>query len=240
MTVADYDADGDPDLFSASRRGNTLLANEGGSYVPVELDSVGLPEKSMTANWIDYDNDGLPDLHIVPQGLFRQNKKHNFEPTGLFVFPDEQYRAAICNWVDLNNDGRRDVLLALLENRAFKHWWEFSPERKPAQTWSVKTYRNVGPAAHWVQIKLVGTKGNRQAIGARVAVVTPDGEQVQEVGSTDGAFFSQGHYRLYFGLGSHDRADAIKIRWSDGYQQEIKDVKGDTLFIVEREKIPVS
>jgi hypothetical protein len=87
---------------------------------------------------------------------------------------------------------------------------------------------------HWLQVKLVGQKGNRQAIGARVTVVTPDGRQVQEVGGTDGAFFSQGHYRLYFGLGNHARADVLRIQWPDGDQQEFHDVSGDRLLTIER------
>ena len=99
---------------------------------------------------------------------------------------------------------------------------------------TLKAFRNVGNANHWLQIRLNGGKGNRQAIGARVTVITPDGRQVQEVGSTDGAFFSQGHYRLYFGLGTYTKADAVKIRWSDGNEQEIRNVTGDKLLIVER------
>ena len=99
----------------------------------------------------------------------------------------------------------------------------------------MKAYRNTGATNHWLQIKLVGREGNRQAIGAQVSVITPNGRQIQEVGSTDGAFFSQGHYRLYFGLGTHDNATAVKIRWPDGLQQEIRNVTGDTLHIIERE-----
>lgn len=235
LTVTDYDADGDLDLFSASIRGNTLLSNKNGKYVSIEPASVGLPANSTTASWVDYDNDGLSDLHTVPQGLFKQSKGHQFESTGLLAFPGDQYQAAISNWFDLDNDGRQDLLLAVHENPSYKHWWEFSPKHRRRSTWLVKTFRNVGAADHWLQIKLDGGKGNRQGIGAQVTVTTPDGQQVQEVGSTDGAFFSQGHYRLYFGLGDHTKADAVKIRWSDGYQQEIRDVSGEKLFVVERE-----
>jgi hypothetical protein len=240
LTVADYDMDGDLDLFSASKRGNILLSNENGNYEPIEPTSVGLPAKSTTANWVDYDNDGLSDLYTVPQGLFKQSKGHKFESTGLLAFASDQYQAAISNWFDADNDGRQDLLLGLRENPSFKHWWEFSPKQRRNSTYPVKAFRNVGATNHWLQIKLDGGIGNRQGIGARVTVITPDGQQVQEVGSTDGAFFSQGHYRLYFGLGAHTKADAVKIRWSDGYQQEIRDVSGDKLFVVEREHAPPS
>ncbi len=234
ITVNDYDADGDLDLFSASKLGNILLTNSEGSYTPVDPTSVGLPAKSFNASWVDYDNDGLPDLHTVPQGLFRQQKNHKFESTNLLALTNEKYQAAVFNWFDLDNDGRQDLLLALNENPSFDRWWDFSEKSRLRTTWVVKAYRNVGASNHWLQIKLAGREGNRQAIGAQVTVVTPDGQQTQEVGSTDGAFFSQGHYRLYFGLGNNAKADAIKIRWSDGYQQELKDVNGDSLLVVER------
>ena len=235
VSVSDYDADGDLDLFSASKRGNVLLVNNAGTFSHVTPASVGLPDSSITANWVDYDNDGLPDLHLLPQGLFRQREDHNFEPARLLEFPAEQYKAAVANWYDMDNDGRLDLLMALSENPAFRHWWEFSREPRHRITWVLKAYHNTGTVNHWLQVKLVGQEGNRQAIGARVTVVTRDSRQVQEVGSTDGAFFSQGHYRLYFGLGSHTKADAVKIHWSDGYQQEIRDVAGDKLFVVKQE-----
>jgi len=233
LSVSDYDSDGDLDLFSASKHGNSLLVNIDGSYAPIDPESVGLPRESITANWVDYDNDGLPDLHIVPQGMFRQRTDHSFEETGLLALPREQYVAAICNWFDRDNDGRQDLLMVVSANRTFKHWWEFFKKPFPISDWTFKTYRNVGSNNHWLQVKLIGPRGNPQGIGSQVSVITPNSQQVQEVGSTDGAFFSQGHYRLYFGLGSHDVADAVNIRWSDGCRQEIKDVIGDRLLVID-------
>ena len=123
--------------------------------------------------------------------------------------------------------------MVLSANRTFKHWWEFFKKPFPISDWTFKMYRNVGSTNHWLQVKLIGPRGNPQGIGSQVSVITANSQQIQEVGSTDGAFFSQGHYRLYFGLGSHDKADAIRIRWSDGRLQEIKDVKGDRLLIID-------
>ncbi len=79
---------------------------------------------------------------------------------------------------------------------------------------------------------MAGKPGNPQAIGARVTLHTADGEQTQQVGLNDGAFFSQGHYRLYFGLGPHARADRITIRWADGSVQELQGVDGDRLQVI--------
>lgn len=234
LTVADYDTDGDLDVFSSSKKGNTLLANDKGKYEPVEPGTLGLPPKSATANWVDYDNDGLPDLHTVPEGIFRQQKDHTFVTTNLLTFPSRKYQAAISNWADLDNDGARDVVIALNENRTFWRWWE-----KPFKTdrdifrWDVLAFRNTAVENHWLQIKLIGPKGNRQAIGASVTIITPDGQQTQMVGSNDGAFFSQGHYRLYFGLGLNKSISEIRIQWPDNQQQVLNDVPGNTLLVIE-------
>ena len=235
ISLADYDADGDIDAFSASKRGNMLLVNQDGKFSPVNPVLVGLPVSSITANWVDYDNDGRPDLHFVPYGLFQQQKGHEFKRTKLLEFHPEQYHAAVCNWFDLDNDGRLDVLMALNDNSSFKHWWQLSKEQKLPTRFDPLTFRNVGPAAHWLHIKLVGGKRNRQAIGAQVTVVTSDGAQKQEVGSSEGSFFSQGHYRLYFGLGSHSQVDLITVRWPDGIVTEYKNIDANRLLTVQRD-----
>lgn len=236
LTVADYDNDGDLDLFASSSLGNFLFNNRDGSFTYVKPVSVGLPEKSLNASWVDYDNDGMSDLYTVPQGLFKQSVEHEFNSTGILAFSNEQYRAAVSNWFDLDNDGRLDLLIALKKNPAFNSWWEFNKKPDRVTTWPIRTYRNIGASNHWLQIKLVGVKENPQAIGARVTVTTSNGQQIQEVGSSEGSYFSQGHYRLYFGLGQHSKVDIIKIHWPDGEIQELKDVSSDSLLVIEHNK----
>ena len=236
FTIADYDLDGDLDAFSVSKEGNTLLVNNAGQFSPVDPVSVGLPAKSVGGNWVDYDNDGRPDFHAVPEGLFRQREDSHFEATNLLVLPSHKYLGAISNWADLDNDGTRDVVIALNENPSLWRWWEkpFKSARDIFK-WKFLSYRNVGADNHWLEVRLEGASGNRQAIGAGVTVVTPDGQQIMEVGSNEGAFFSQGHYRLYFGLGQHGSAESVKIRWPDGSMQVLDNVPGDTLLVVEQE-----
>ncbi len=239
LVVADFRGDGRLDVFSASKTGNALLLNDGsGRFSIVDPATMGLPEESATASWVDFDNDGLPDLYAVPQGLFRQRRDHTFEATGLLAFPPHKYMAAIATWADLDNDGRRDLLLATLENFSQWRWWEkVGKNSEDRFAWNLAAYRNVvDNGNHWLEMRLVGRRGNPQAIGARVTVETADGQQLQQVGLNDGAFFSQGHYRLYFGLGSHARVDAIRIRWPDGQVQELRDVDGDRLQVIKQEK----
>jgi len=234
LSVSDYDRDGDLDVFSASKKGNALLINNAGSYASLDPASLGLPTHSVSASWVDYDNDGLTDLHSVPAGIFRQTDKQTFNRTNLLILPSDLYMASIINWYDINNDGTRDAMIALNENQSLHRWWELSP--KDTFLWTFSTFLNQGNNNHWLQFKLAGAQGNREAIGARVTVTTPDGQQIQEVGINDGAFYSQGHYRLYFGLGQHSKADRVNIRWPNGETQALENVRGDEIHVIEHSR----
>jgi hypothetical protein len=234
LAVADFDGDGRPDVFVASKMGNSLLLNDGrGGFSVVEPQGKGLPGASATAAWVDFDNDGLLDLFAVPQGLFRQRPDRRFESTGLLALPERKYMAAIVSWADLDNSGRRDVLMALLENFSFWNWWDRLQKTTADRfTWKLAAYRNLSGANHWLQLRLVGGPGNPQAIGAVVTARTAAGEQTQVVGLNDGAYFSQGHYRLYFGLGPAASIESLRIRWPDGRLQELRDLQADRLHVI--------
>jgi hypothetical protein len=238
LVVADFRGTGKLDVFSASKTGNSLLLNDGsGKFSIVDPATIGLPSESATASWVDFDNDGLTDLYAVPQGLFRQRRDHTFEATGLLALPAHKYMSAIATWADFHNDGRRDLLLASLENFVDWRWWEkLQKNSEDRFAWNLQAYRNlVDNGNHWLELRLVGKPGNPQAIGARVTVRTGDEQQTQQVGLNDGAFFSQGHYRLYFGLGSHARADRMEIHWPDGPVQQLTSVEGDRLQVIKEE-----
>jgi hypothetical protein len=238
LAVADFRGNGAFDVFMASKTGNALLLNDGkGRFSLVDPTTIGLPGESVTASWVDFDNDGLPDLYTVPQGLFRQRRDHTFEATGLLTLPSHKYMAAIATWADFDNDGRRDLLLALNENFSLWRWWEklYKTPEVDWFKWNLVAYRNMDRRNHWLEVRLAGKPGNPQAIGARVTVETADGQQTQQVGLNDGAFFSQGHYRLYFGLGAHARAEVMRIRWPDGQVQELTGVEGDRLQVIKEE-----
>jgi hypothetical protein len=200
--------------------------------------SVGLPDESVAAAWVDFDNDGRPDLHTVPQGLFSHDGKGKFSATGLLALPESKYMAAIANWFDRDNDGDSDVVVATLENPSLWRWWQMPFKDADVKgmddrfDWVIHSYRNLGQGNRWLQLQLVGGKGNPQAIGAKVTVETRNGRQVQQVGTSEGSHQSQGHYRLYFGLGDRAAVDAIRIRWPDGQLQELRDVSGDRLLVV--------
>jgi hypothetical protein len=69
-----------------------------------------------------------------------------------------------------------------------------------------------GNKQNWIKIKLIGTKCNRTAIGARVRVVTGSHAQIDEVHS-GASVMSQSDLRLHFGLGKAETADLIEVKW---------------------------
>lgn len=246
LTVADFDTDGDFDVFIASSNQSALLVNQAGTLSASAPESIGLPTRAYTANWVDYDNDGLADLHVLPSGLYQQTADHQFKATQLLeinAFKLRNHKKFYAAWFDANNDGFRD-LLAAIENRPYAWipskvrnlWTRFFPPRDifRLEQWNLSLYPNKEVKNHWLQLQLVGRAGNRQAIGARVEVTTSDGTQLEQVNQAEGSVFSQGHYRLYFGLGQRDRANSVKVFWPNGDIQEIAQVKGDRLLKIEQ------
>lgn len=221
FAVADFDRDGDMDVFAASRRGSRLLLNTKGRLFSESPESFGLPKFVAAASWVDFDNDGLEDLFAVPDGLYRQIKPGRFEATGLLVVDRAAFEAR-CTWVDLDNDGLRDVIFATKPNHK-------------THEWHIQAYRNVSSRNNWLQVKLIGSRGNRQAIGAFVSVSCGAQETIQMVGHAEGSHYSQGHYRLYFGLGGYRTVDRVRVTWPDGATQELHDVDANALLTIKQE-----
>ncbi len=218
LALGDIDGDRDLDVLATSTSGNTMLRNDHGRLVAVPLDRFGIPAASAAASFVDYDNDGAVDLYTVPQGLFR-NGGGRLRPTHQLATPDAG--AAIVNWADFDDDGLRDPVIA------YGHG-EFAPHMR------VRRARNVTPIhGHWLEIDLAGAAGNRQAIGAWVEVRAGGKRQVQWVGQNDDAPHSQGHYRLYFGLGRHDLVGSLVIHWPDGQTSPFRDIAADQLLRLE-------
>lgn len=261
IAVADYNGDRYPDIYITTKEENVFLANQKGNLMPKDPLTIGLPSNGVAANWVDYDNDGLLDLYVFPNGLYQQNIDGKFQETQILAeltkdsssaspitkfWKGTTVNEAISNWFDFDNDGDRDLLIAVrrepaLQKRVLNRFFpsKASKSMKSRSTsstvWETKLYRNIGKNNHWLEIELEGAKGNKQGIGATVIVVTPDGrKQSQLVGNSEGSRYSQGHYRLYFGLGKNSQPDYIQVIWSDGQSQIINNPKGNRLLKVKK------
>jgi hypothetical protein len=85
---------------------------------------------------------------------------------------------------------------------------------------------------HWILLKLVGHKSNRDAIGAQVKLTSARGPQFATV-STAGSYLSSSDKRVHFGLGADQTVQEIEIHWPSGIVQFIKKVQGDQILQID-------
>lgn len=249
LIIADFDADGDEDVYVESKyidQPNLLLVNENQTYRPVSPATLGLPEAGLGASWVDYDNDGLIDFFNVPNGLYQQTPDHRFRSTRLL---DRRWRNtsavdARSVWADMDNDGDRDLLLAVnqtpaLHIRLLNRLLNLNLESHWQKLWAASLHSNNNTQNHWLELILTGSSGNLQAIGTTVSIKTAHTQQTQSVGNIDSAYFSQGHYRLYFGLERDTNIESIEIAWADGQTQKIEDLAADQIWKIQQNSTPV-
>jgi hypothetical protein len=248
VDFADYNNDGWPDLVVtdlANQRYALYLSNGDGTFNYVSANAGVGPMTLAHSGWgvrfLDYDNDGWKDL-LIAQGHDLDTIELNFpnlryrEPMLLarntghgFVDVSAQSGSVFRQpWVarglaigDLDNDGRLDAvvttndgLIHVLHNQA------------QAQN-------------HWLLLKLVGHKSNRDAIGAEVELVTAAGSQFATV-STASSYLSASDKRVHFGLGKENVALRIEIRWPSGIRQTVKGVAADQILQIDEPSQPPS
>lgn len=220
LAPADFDDDGDIDLFLAAPSGNTLLVNRGGRLRARDPATIGLPKsKGVAASWVDYDNDRDLDLHTAPDGLII-NRGGRFRASGELAV-ERGSRFSRTSWFDADGDGRRD--LAQLTQRGRGLFPQSQLLRNRSR-----------PLNHWLAFDLIGSESNRQAVGARVRLRAGRRTLTQWVGQNDGSRYGQGHYRLYFGLGRQRRARAVTVFWPDGSRSRLGSLDADRLRVISR------
>jgi len=193
------------------------------------LGPAGVDYLSFGASFLDYDNDGWPDVvvvngHVYPEVEELGGKVHYRQRSQLFhnqhngtfrevsreagpAFQEPQVsRGSACG--DMWNRGVVDVLVA-------------------NNTDAACLYRNTGGSnKHFFSLKLVGKRSNRDAIGARVWVTTRGMRQMQEV-KTSVSYLSTCMARLHFGLDDATQVDKLEIRWPRGRTDTVNNVPCD-------------
>ena len=243
VDFGDYDNDGDLDLIvtNFSEDYNTLYRNDGnGRFTDVSF-AAGIAEVSWQylgwgAQFVDFDLDGFVDMvvangHVYPEvdqhdigttyrqrnHLYRNLRNGKFEEIGVKAGPGfQEVRSSRGLAVgDVNNDGQMDLLIANLDE-------------------TPSLLLNKKASGNWILLKLKGRKSNRSAIGARATLKTGAMTQMREVKS-GGSYQSQSDLRLHFGLGAYKRIDELKIRWTDGHFQILKDVPANQIVFIEED-----
>jgi len=241
VDFADYNNDGLADVFvdDLANQMYALFQNNGDSTFTYstytsDIGRLTLLHSGWGVRFFDYDNDGWKDL-LIAQGHDLDTIELNYpqlhyrEPmlllrnTGTKFLDVSAESGSVFQqkWVgrglvigDLDNDGRLDAVVTTNDGPAYILRNETNPQN------------------HWLMLKLVGHKSNRDAIGAEVKIVTAKGQQFETV-TTASSYLSSSDKRVHFGLGPEKVVETVKIRWPSGIVQKLNNVVGDQILQVD-------
>lgn len=244
LAVADVDRDGDPDVLRTNfdMETNTLLVNDGSGRFRDATAGSGLGEASFdvlgwAAALFDADLDGDLDAliangHVLPQAeqvgmhpwLQRTQFFEGSLEDGVATWTERTtragpglagvYAARGLALADVDEDGDLDALVVDIDG----------PPR---------LLRNDSKrAGHWLSVRTLGRSSNRDAIGARVVVVTREGRSfTREVMRTQGLYSSHDP-RAHFGLGETAGLERVEIHWPSGLRQTLPALELDQMHVV--------
>ena len=236
-TIGDYNGDGRLDIFKTnfSDDTSTLYRNNGDGTFDDVTTAAGLGLYTKYLGWgtmfLDFDNDGWPDLLLVNGHVYPEVDKNNLgsnyeEPRILYhnlgkgtfadisasAGPGINARASSRGLAigDLWNDGRLSAVITNLS---------------ALPSLLVNQVRN---SNHWIAIRTVGTKSNRDGIGARISVTAGARALVDEVRSGS-SYNSSSDMRVHFGLGSATKVNSVQIRWPSGLIERFDNLPADSI-----------
>jgi hypothetical protein len=241
VDVADYDNDGWLDVAIGNFYGEPCSLyrnNHDGTFTEVTWSSgIGRPTVPLLTwgtRFLDYDNDGWKDLVFANGHVYPEVDSHKLDETyaeravlfhnaGNGTFTDSAAAAGEVwtqRWAargaavgDYDNDGHLDIAVAIVNGA-------------PVLLKNGGEDRN-----HWISIKLVGTKSNRDALGARVTVTAAVRSQTEEIRS-GGSYLSQSDLRAHIGLGSVNSVDQMEIAWPSGGRERIGPLSADSFITI--------
>jgi len=232
IAVADYDNDGDEDLFMThlNEETNTLYRNDGtGLFEDYTFEAeLGLPSRGFTGfgtAWFDYDNDGLLDLLVVngeiqiaegsdqtdtifslaqTNQLFRNRGGGRFEEVTATAGTvfERSEVSRGAAFGDVDNDGDTDVLI--------------TNNNGPARL----LVNQAGSRNAWLGLRLISQSGGRDEVGTRVGCTLASGLTLWRQVRTDGSYASAHDPRLLFGLNTSSQPCAIQVQWPDGTREQ--------------------
>jgi len=246
VDFADYNNDGWPDVVvtDLANQRYALYQNAGDGSFTYATSTAGLGQMTVShSGWgvrlFDYDNDGWKDLLIAqghdldtiektyPNLRYREPMLLARNTGGRFTDISEQAGSVFRQpWIargmavgDLDNDGRLDAVVTTNDG--------------PVHI----LHNESGTTNHWLLLKLIGHRSNRDGIGAEVTLTSASGSQYATV-STASSYLSSSDKRVHFGLGKEKVVQKIEVRWPSGLRQTLKDVASDQILEVNEPTSP--
>ncbi len=232
----DYDNDGWEDIHLTALAGETfpLFRNtQRGAFVETTQSS-GLARLTVkSSGWcsafVDLDNDGWKDIFTADshvneriadfQAIEGRQPNQVFLNNGGGGFTDATAESGLsgsaathrgCAVADFDADGREDLVVLVAGGQA--------------ELWKNES----APTSHWLDVRLIGTKSNRDGIGARVII----GNQVRTMTTAVG-YASSSHAGMHFGLGDAAEIDRVEVQWPSGARQTMEHVKANQTVVIE-------
>ena len=245
ISLGDYNNDGWLDLYISDFQGNSdhLWKNDGLGFFDEVSDHAGisLPTRAVLSfggGFFDYDNDGWLDLFIANGHVYPEIEQ---------VSPEIRYKQINTLF---HNDGHgkfidvtkssgegfetpsvgRGVALADFDNDGFMDLVVANNNDAP-----LLLHNSGGNGNHFASFKLLGTKSNRDAMGARVKLVAGGIAQMREIAG-GGSYLSQSDLRAHFGLGSATKIEKLEISWPSGGQQSFREIAVDQFYRIQEGK----
>ncbi len=231
----DYNNDGLPDLIVTALSGETypLFKNIGkGNFsdvtYPSKMGSISLHHSGWGTSMADFNNDGWKDIFTAnshvndrvemfedaiykePDSVFANSGSGTFQDLSKDAGLTENKAHRGSAVADFDGDGKLDVVVSSLEG-------------------SVELWHNLSPGQnHWLDVKLAGTRSNRDGIGAHLRI----GNQWNDMTSAV-SYASAALCNVHFGFGQQNVSPKLEITWPDGKEQELKNFKADSVVRVQ-------
>ena len=236
--LGDFDNDGYLDIVITNFQDqtNSLYHNAQSGFFTEMSFAKGIGERSLPylawgVDFIDFNNDGWLDMFIANGHL--DDNIAEIDPIGTYAQPNQLFLsdrgirfsestdAAVAQqkvsrgtaFGDIDNDGDIDIVISNLKD-------------------TPTVLRNDGGnASQWLTVKLIGTHCNRDAVGARVTIVSEGLTQMREVKSGSG-YLSQNDLRLHFGLSASTSVDTLTVRWLCGKTQILQNIETNQMLVI--------
>jgi enediyne biosynthesis protein E4 len=237
IIVADFDGNGLPDFYISDYGKNSLFINQGSGQFAEQADDYGLdattetdctapsekpgPDDCLLVHWgsaaLDADNDGWDDVVVINGSTFhfaQEASQFRGGPDGFAPvdagLPKMDGRTLVA--VDLDRDGDLDLVVGIVDG-------------------TPRIFENLATRSHWLEVQLVGTRSNRDGVGAVVTARFHGVERRRYVGA-GGVIGGYTNTGAHFGLGAAGAAD-LEIHWPDGATQIVAGVTADQAVMIQ-------